>query len=46
MEGQKQQIVVVFHSLRQVNSCNSFAGSKAKQEYEAVDRQGLLKFRV
>lgn len=45
-EGQEQQIIVVFHSLCQVNSCNIFAGNKAKREYEAVDRQGLLKLRV
>lgn len=46
VEGQEQQIIIVFHSLCQVHSCNIFAGSKAKQEYEAVDRQGLLKLRV
>lgn len=46
VEGQEKAIIIIFHSLGQVHSCNIFAGSKAKQEYEAVERQGLLKLRV
>lgn len=46
VEDQEQQIIVVFHSLCQIHSCNIFAGSKAKPEHEAVDRQSLLKLRV